>query len=178
MDGERSGPILQLLVFENQRRSGFPIILQDLRYQHHPPHPRHPANHRLFHAQKLDHGVVAIVSSTAAQSDLLGAPMYAASKHAINGFTRSLADIKPKLSIRVNADAPGCVKTPLWIVDKLTRFDDAVDTWVTAEQVAQVMLDLIRDPKNMGPQGRGHTLKKMARATMDVYGLIEEQFGK
>jgi NAD(P)-dependent dehydrogenase (short-subunit alcohol dehydrogenase family) len=125
--------------------------------------------------------------------------MYAASKHAMSGFTRSLADLEPKLNIRVNAVAPGCVKTPLWTQDKLTWVDEEVDTWVTAEKVAQVMLDLVQDPKNVGgtvlevgvdkvrsvqelndpgPQGRGHTLERLAGATTDVYGLIESQFGK
>jgi hypothetical protein len=61
------------------------------------------------------------------------------------------------------------------------------------------MLDLIQEPKNVGgtvlevgvdrdrsvqelnnpcPQGRGHTLEKLAGATTDVYGLIDAQFGK
>ncbi|KAF8860279.1 NAD(P)-binding protein [Acephala macrosclerotiorum] len=67
----------------------------------------------------LGHGVILIVSSTAGQSDILGAPMYAASKHAMNRFTRSPAELEPKSNIRVNAVPPGCVKTPLWTNDKL-----------------------------------------------------------
>jgi NAD(P)-dependent dehydrogenase (short-subunit alcohol dehydrogenase family) len=152
-----------------------------------------------FMRQKLGHGLVVIISSIAAQSAFLTALMYAASKHAMSGFTRSLADLEPKLNIRVNAVAPGCVKTPLWTQDKLTWVDEEVDMWVTAEKVAQVMLDLVQDPKNVGgtvlevgvdkvrsvqelndpgPQGRGHTLERLAVATTDVYGLIESQFVK
>jgi 3-hydroxybutyrate dehydrogenase len=62
--------------------------------------------------------------------------MYAASKHAMTGLTRSLADLEPKLNIRVNAVAPGCVKTPFWTADKLTWVNEDVDSWVTAGQVA------------------------------------------
>jgi len=140
-----------------------------------------------------------MISSIAAQSAFLPAPMYAASKHAISGFTRSLADLEPKLNIRVNAVAPGCVKTPLWTQDKLTWVDENIDTWVTAQQVAQTMLDLIQVESNVGgtvlevgfdsvravqqlndpgPQGRGHTISELAGATTNVYGLIDEQFGK
>jgi NAD(P)-dependent dehydrogenase (short-subunit alcohol dehydrogenase family) len=152
-----------------------------------------------FLRQKLGHGVVVIISSIAAQSAFLPAPLYAASKHAMSGFTRSLADLEPKINIRVNAVAPGCVKTPLWTADKLTWVDEDVDTWVTAEKVAQTMVDLITEAKNVGgtvlevgvdavrpvnelndpgPKGRGHSLEKLAEATTNVYGLLEDNFGK
>lgn len=151
-----------------------------------------------FLNQKLGHGVV-IVSSIAAQSAFLPAPLYAASKHAMPGFTRSLTDLEPKLNIRVNAVAPGCVKTPLWTADKLTWVIEEIDTWVTAEKVAQTMVDLIIEKKNVGgavlevgvdlvcpvnrlndrgPMGRGHSLEKLAAAITNMYGLIEENFGK
>ena len=125
--------------------------------------------------------------------------MYVASKHAMSGFTRSLADLEPKLNIRVNAVAPGCVKTPLWTQDKLSWVDENIDTWVTTQQVAQTMLDLVQVESNVGgtvlevgvdkvrsvqqlndpgPKGRGHTLAKIAGAMTDVYALINEQFGK
>jgi len=124
--------------------------------------------------------------------------MYAASKHAISGFVRSLANLEPRLNIRVNAVAPGCVKTPLWTADKLAWMDEDMDTWVTAEQVAQTMLDLVTKPENVGgtvlevgvdevrsvqelndpgPKGRGHTVHNIAGGVTNVYGLIEENFG-
>lgn len=152
-----------------------------------------------FVRQKHGHGVVVIISSIAAQLALLPTPLYAASKHAVSGFTRSMADLEPKLNIRVNAVAPGIVKTPIWTTDKLAWVDEEVDIWITPLQVAQVMLDLIQDPKNVGgtvlevgadkirsvqelndpgPQGKGHTVGKLAGSFADVYGLIEAQFGK
>lgn len=91
------------------------------------------------------------------------------------------------------------MKTPLWTQDKLAWVGEDIDTWVTAKQVADVMLDLITNEKNVGgtvlevgadkvgavhelndpgPQGKGHTLAQLAGATTDVYGLIKEQYGK
>jgi NAD(P)-dependent dehydrogenase (short-subunit alcohol dehydrogenase family) len=149
--------------------------------------------------QKLGHGVVVIISSTAAQTAFLPTPMYVASKHAISGFTRAFADLEPKLNIRVNAVAPGRVKTPLWTQDKLTWIDENFDRWVTPKQVADVMLDLITNEKNVGgtilevgtdpvravqrindpgPQGKGLTSEEVANAYTNVYNLIEEHYGK
>lgn len=54
------------------------------------------------------------VSSIAGQTSLLAAPIYNATKHAINGFVSSLAPLEAKLGIRVAAMAPGVVKAPLW----------------------------------------------------------------
>jgi NAD(P)-dependent dehydrogenase (short-subunit alcohol dehydrogenase family) len=129
----------------------------------------------------------------------LPTPMYVASKHAISGFTRALADLEPKLNIRVNAVAPGRVKTPLWTQDNLTWIDENFDRWVTTKQVADVMLDLITNEKNVGgtilevgtgpvravqrindpgPQGKGLTSEEAADACTNVYNLIEEHYGK
>lgn len=140
-----------------------------------------------------------IISSTAAQTAFLPTPLYAASKHAISGFTRSLADLEPKLNIRVNAVAPGRVKTPLWTQDNLTWIDKNFDRWVTPKQVAEVMLDLITNEKNVGgtilevsagpvrsvqrlndpgPQGKGLTAGEVADACANVYSLIQEHYGK
>jgi NAD(P)-dependent dehydrogenase (short-subunit alcohol dehydrogenase family) len=152
-----------------------------------------------FIRQKLGHGVVVIISSIAAQFCSLPTPMYSASKHAISGFTRALADLEPKLNIRVNAVAPGCVKTPIWTQDKLPWVDEDVDTWVTAKQVADVMLDLITNENNVGgtvlevgadkvravqelndpgPQGNGFTIAHFGGAITNVYDLVKEQYGK
>jgi len=42
------------------------------------------------------------------------------------------------------------LKTPIWTTDKLAWVDEEVDTWVTTERVAQVMLELVQDEKNVG----------------------------
>lgn len=85
------------------------------------------------------------VSSIAAQVTPLNAPLYNASKHAINGLVRSLAALEQRVGVRVVAVAPGVVKTPLWTEDpgKLKAIDEGVDEWVTPEEVAAVMLALV-----------------------------------
>lgn len=70
--------------------------------------------------------------------------MYNATKHAINGFVRSLAPLDKRLHIRVTAVAPGVIKTPLWTnnPEKLRMITEN-DKWVTPEYVAETMVDLI-----------------------------------
>lgn len=84
------------------------------------------------------------VSSIAGQTTPLAAPMYNASKHAINGFVRSLAPLEARLGIRVAAVAPGVVKTPLWTdhEEKLKAVGSG-DGWVSAADVAAVMVALV-----------------------------------
>lgn len=63
----------------------------------------------------LDAGGGAIVnlSSIAGQIGMAGASLYIASKHAVNGLTRSAALEVAKQGIRVNAVAPGAVQTEM-----------------------------------------------------------------
>ncbi|KAJ5191623.1 uncharacterized protein N7498_010608 [Penicillium cinerascens] len=102
------------------------------------------------------------ISSIAGQNAAFSAPIYVATKHAINGLVRSLAKLET-LDIRVTAVAPGVIKTPLWTdhPEKLKMVDDSVDVWVTPEEVATVMLALVQqqqvsetigDRSGRGPQ--------------------------
>jgi NAD(P)-dependent dehydrogenase (short-subunit alcohol dehydrogenase family) len=86
------------------------------------------------------------ISSIAGQNANLAAPIYCATKHAINGFVWSLANLDKKLGIRVTAVAPGVIKTPLWTdhPEKMKMVDDSTDVWVTPEEVAEVMLALVQ----------------------------------
>jgi NAD(P)-dependent dehydrogenase (short-subunit alcohol dehydrogenase family) len=102
------------------------------------------------------------ISSIAGQNSAFAAPIYVATKHAINGLVRSLAKLET-LGIRVTAVAPGVIKTPLWTdhPEKLKMVDESVDEWVTPEEVATVMLALVQqeqvseiigDRSGRGPQ--------------------------
>ncbi|KAK9855501.1 hypothetical protein MYU51_001979 [Penicillium brevicompactum] len=86
------------------------------------------------------------ISSIAGQNANLTAPVYCATKHAINGLVRSLASLDQRLGIRVTAVAPGVIKTPLWTdnPEKLKLIDASADVWVTPEEVAEVMLALVQ----------------------------------
>lgn len=85
------------------------------------------------------------ISSIAGQTAAFAAPIYAATKHAINGLVRSLAKLE-NLGIRVTAVAPGVIKTPLWTdnPEKLKMVLESSDEWVTPEEVGEVMLALVQ----------------------------------
>lgn len=95
---------------------------------------------------------VVMISSVAGQGALLPVPIYCAAKHAIIGFTRSLAALDDTLGIRVNAVAPGIIKTPLWTdhPEKMKFLDESQDPWTTPEKVAEAMLDLVEDQDMVG----------------------------
>lgn len=79
-------------------------------------------------------------------------PLYAASKYAITGFTRSLEKLEPTVGIRVNAVAPGLVQTPLWTdsVTNMALVDEEKDSWITADEVAEAMLLCIEAEDKVG----------------------------
>ncbi|KAL1984038.1 hypothetical protein VTN96DRAFT_9635 [Rasamsonia emersonii] len=86
------------------------------------------------------------ISSIAGQNPALACPIYVATKHAINGLVRSLAKLDAQVGIRVTAVAPGVIKTPLWTEhpEKIKIINEAVDQWVTPDEVAEVMLALVQ----------------------------------
>ncbi|VUC29421.1 unnamed protein product [Clonostachys rosea] len=88
---------------------------------------------------------ILIVSSTNGQQASFSTPVYSATKHAINGFVRSLAKLEPEYGIRVAAVAPGIMRTPMYLEnpDKLASIDMQKDSWLEPAQVAEVMLGLI-----------------------------------
>lgn len=102
-------------------------------------------------------------------------------------------------NIRVNAVAPGITDTPIWTPDKRVMFDEEKDTWVTPDQIAKVMLDLVQEKEYVGgtilevgaesvravqmlndpgPKGKGFEISKAAETAPLVIGRIAERFGK
>ena len=63
-------------------------------------------------------GAIVNVSSMVGDVGMAGASVYVASKHAVNGLTRSAALETARLGIRINAVAPGGVITPM--LDRFT----------------------------------------------------------
>ncbi|ORY68228.1 uncharacterized protein BCR38DRAFT_521334 [Pseudomassariella vexata] len=92
------------------------------------------------------------ISSIAAQVPNLNAPLYGASKSAISGLVRCLAPLEESDGIRVNAVAPGLIKTPLWTdnPDKLRYVDQQRDAWATPEEVAEAMLRCVEEVELVG----------------------------
>ena len=79
------------------------------------------------------------------------------------------------------------------------RANFAVDTWVTPERIAEVMLELIQKEENVGgtvlevgaeevrmverlmdpgPKGKGHDVSNAMREVLALPGIIREEFAK
>lgn len=87
------------------------------------------------------------ISSVAGQMPNLNAPVYSASKFAVHGFVRSLANIDETHGVRVNAVAPGIVRTPLWLEhpEKMVNLEPEKDGWVTPDECAVAMLRCVEE---------------------------------
>ena len=59
-------------------------------------------------------GAIVNVSSMVGDIGMAGASVYVASKHAVNGLTRSAALETARMGVRINAIAPGGVVTPMF----------------------------------------------------------------
>jgi NAD(P)-dependent dehydrogenase (short-subunit alcohol dehydrogenase family) len=108
-----------------------------------------------FVKHNIQDGQVLHVSSIAAQSGVLGVPMYAASKATISHFVRQLAGLQnpPADSgvpgIIINAVAPGMVWTPLWSESALAQswMGGVPSDWLQPEEIAEGMWKLVTDPQ-------------------------------
>jgi NAD(P)-dependent dehydrogenase (short-subunit alcohol dehydrogenase family) len=98
-----------------------------------------------------------IIVNTASVAGLIGYapdPIYAAAKHGVVGFTRSLQYLKDEANIRVNCVCPGVVDTPMVRMDdrnltpeERAQRDALLSTMpmMPPETIADAVLELIRD---------------------------------
>jgi NAD(P)-dependent dehydrogenase (short-subunit alcohol dehydrogenase family) len=70
------------------------------------------AKHSIPHLKRSGGGAILLTSSTSGLAGSRGQSAYCASKHAIIGLTRALADELAEHRIRVNCLAPGWIDTP------------------------------------------------------------------
>ena len=110
-------------------------------------HWLHPATAGALRASRENPKRVVHISSVAGQIPVFRAPLYGASKFAVTGFVRCLGPLEAETGVRVNAVAPGVVKTPIWTEDagKLANVDQEKDAWVTPQEVAEAMLRCAED---------------------------------
>lgn len=91
--------------------------------------------------------VIMIVASMAGVQGQYGAALYCASKHAVVGFTKSMAQADADEDVKVVAICPGMVKTPLWTgeqakdVAKQYAYND--DMCISPEDVAEAMREMV-----------------------------------
>lgn len=92
------------------------------------------------------------IASIAGYAPSLVNPLYAVSKYGIVGFTRSMANLDAGLGIRINAIAPGIVRTPLWTdhPEKLAYLEEDRKDWITGREVAAAMLTLLESEDHAG----------------------------
>lgn len=103
-------------------------------------------------ASPLNPKRVVHISSVAGQVPNFNAPLYGASKFAVTGFVRCLAPLDAQAGVRVNAVAPGIIRTPLWTEhpEKLFYVDDGRDGWATPDEVAEAMLRCVEEKGLVG----------------------------
>ncbi|AGL14130.1 SDR family NAD(P)-dependent oxidoreductase [Actinoplanes sp. N902-109] len=102
------------------------------------------AAYTLQHAVRLlgrgQHPAVVLVSSVTAGAGVAGQAVYAASKAAVSGLTRSAAQELGPRGIRVNAVAPGFITTDML---------DTLDSDGRAQRVAQTALGRLGEPDDV-----------------------------
>ena len=90
----------------------------------------HALKHQIPALQKGGGGAIVNLSSIVGQIGMPGAALYIASKHAVNGLTRSAALEVAKQGIRVNAVAPGAIRTEMF--ERFTGRDAAAQAGLAA----------------------------------------------
>lgn len=145
---------------------------------------------------------VVICGSVAGQVHGISFPLYIASKHAISGFVRCMADLDTKLGIKVSAVAPGLVRTPLFFDNpekaQLVNFEK--DLFITPDEVAQNLYRLCVEDElpggtilevaagnktrcvmafnDPGPQGEGHVASNYQAGVDEVWNTLgKEKWG-
>lgn len=92
-------------------------------------------------------GVVLIVASGAGVTGFYGSPIYCATKHAVVGFTKSMAQADTDENVKVVSVCPGIVATPMWngeaAQDVAKQYAYSDEMAITADEVADAMKDLI-----------------------------------
>lgn len=87
-------------------------------------------------------GAITVTASTAAFGELPIDPLYSATKHALVGFTRSIATANEGTNVRINAICPGVVDTG--IVPEAFRSLPML----SPDELAQEAVDLLRNGAN------------------------------
>ncbi|TPX10395.1 uncharacterized protein E0L32_008614 [Thyridium curvatum] len=136
-------------IFEAKGPSNFWEDLEDDRYRLLDINVGHAIQFTRVGIRELVHhkkkGVVLIVGSLAGYAPNFTAPLYVASKHAVTGFTRSLASLDEIADIKVVACAPGMVYTRIWTDAPKAMEEYNITEGICAQpsEIADGMLSLV-----------------------------------
>ena len=100
-----------------------------------------------------EHGVILNTSSVASHGGGRGGVAYTASKHGVNGLTRSIAWYYGDKGIRCNAIEPGAILTPMAMakipnqggMEKMAPYLPMIQRYGEPDEVAQAALFLVSD---------------------------------
>jgi hypothetical protein len=97
-------------------------------------------------------GTVLIISSISGLRGNYGAPMYCATKFAMIGFVRSLAEAEKREGLRVMAICPGLTHTPLWSErpDTMNDFGYEPEHTMSPTDVAERMIEMCQQKSKYG----------------------------
>ena len=94
-------------------------------------------------------GVILLISSGAGIVGTYAAALYCATKHAVVGFTKSMAQADVDENVKVVSILPGMVSTPLWTGEAAKHVHDQFsftdDMCTTSEEVAVAMKEMVED---------------------------------
>lgn len=93
-------------------------------------------------------GVVALIASSAGIRGNYLAVLYASSKHAVVGFTKSIGQADAEEGVKVVCILPGMVQSPLWEdreddMAKISHYQDRLQTAIQPIDVAETLLRMI-----------------------------------
>lgn len=95
----------------------------------------------LPYLRKSDHATIINIASVVGHKGYVNQAAYTASKHALLGFTKSLANEVYKENIRVHAICPGGVFTDMV---KISRPDLTGEDMITPEEIAEIIQFLLQ----------------------------------
>ena len=108
--------------------------------------------HELRVMQAQGHGSIINISSTFGHEGAAGAAVYAASKHAVEGLTKSAALEGARSGVRVNAVAPGPTETGM-----LNRFTGTAERKAALASAVSANRARSRAPPSFSPPRRHHS---------------------
>ena len=99
-------------------------------------------------------GVVLIVASMAGVQGVYSGALYCATKHAVVGFTKAMAQADIDENVKIVAVCPGMVATPLWTSETAkqvnAQWSYSDEMCLRPEEVAQAMKELVEQSKYKG----------------------------